>query len=278
MRIVSFQSTPIAELPHRNARPGRGGSYVGGIPVYAAFVDALPEGLTSLVLASDLQGRALDGPALVGEIVPRWLIDNGLVVAPKEAIALLTGDLYAAPNADERGATGDVRAVWEAFASVFRAVAGVSGNHDLYGPETPVGFGRANGLHVLDGDVQCVAGLRVGGVSGIVGKPTRPNRKDEETFDRLLADVLLDGPDVVLLHQGPNGTGARDKGSARVRATLETLDTSPLVVFGHCRWEEPFTETEGRQFLNIEGRIVVVRGAGARWRGMTRGRAGTWPT
>jgi hypothetical protein len=51
------------------------------------------------------------------------------------SLAILAGDLYSAPGGDVRGATGDLRSVWSAFADAFAWVVGVAGNHDLFGSE-----------------------------------------------------------------------------------------------------------------------------------------------
>ncbi len=259
MRIVSLNRAPSRVLRYRNAKPGGGGTFVADLPVLDGRVDALPEGVDCLVLTSDLQGRELSGTRLLGEVVPAFLRDE--VGVPASAIALLAGDLYAAPRADERGATGDVRPTWLAFAEAFRAVAGVNGNHDTFGEESPSDFAQRARVHILDGQARDVDGLRVGGVSGIVGKLSKPNRKDRDTFTRLLEDVLLDGAHVVLLHQGPEGEGPGDKGSPWVRDAILALDAPPLVAFGHCHWHEPLLEVDARQMLNLDGRVVVLRAA-----------------
>lgn len=182
---------------------------------------------------------------------------EGHVQAPGRALALLAGDLYAAPQADQRGATGDVRPVWEAFSATFASVAGVNGNHDTFGEQSAADFAHHAGVQLLDGEVRTLLGLRVGGVGGIVGKPTKPNRKSEAHFQDLLARVLRGGADVVLLHQGPDGPGER--GSPTVRTAIEAVEAPPLVAFGHCHWAVPFYEVGRRQLLNVDGRVVVLR-------------------
>lgn len=133
------------------------------------------------------------------------------------------------------GGTCDARPAWLAFGEAFRAVAGVNGNHDTFGEESPDAFARRALVHILDGEAREVAGL--------------------------LESVLLDAPDVLLLHQGPQGEQPRDKGSASVREALLALDEAPPVAFGHCHWAEPLVEVGGRQWLNVDGRAVVLRAA-----------------
>lgn len=83
---------------------------------------------------------------------------------------ILAGDLFARPGLDRRGGSGDVRAVWLALARRCRWVAGVAGNHDLFGPKPSVPdfqvFCQSPGVHFLDGDVAELEGLRIGGLSG----------------------------------------------------------------------------------------------------------------
>ncbi len=261
MRIVSIQSSAAAEYRYRNAAPGSRGTVVVSLPVLHGVVDGLPAGVDAVVMTSDLQGRELAGRRLLGEVVPGMLLEGGHVDRRERVVALLAGDLYASPGAELRGATGDVREVWRAFANSFAAVAGVCGNHDTFGEQSPADFARTEAVTILDGDLCDVAGLRVAGVSGIVGKLSKPNRKDEQSFSRMVDDVLLSGADVVLLHQGPQGNGPRDKGSPAARASITAMETPPLVAFGHCHWEVPLLEEGGRQMLNLDGRVVVLRAA-----------------
>ncbi|MDV7390080.1 hypothetical protein RZS08_01950, partial [Arthrospira platensis SPKY1] len=113
----------------------------------------------------------------------RTLAELAVIPALDRCGALLAGDLYAAPGADKMGATGDVRPVWRAFARHLRWVAGVAGNHDLFGDRgAQAGLAREPGLHLLDGDAVTLDGLRIAGVGGICGRPGKPNRRPPEAF------------------------------------------------------------------------------------------------
>jgi Icc-related predicted phosphoesterase len=153
-----------------------------------------------------------------------------------------------------------VREVWAAFARRYGAVAGVLGNHDLLGPELPTDFAARLGLTLLDGQVAPLLGLRVGGVCGVVGKLTRPNRRSEPEFLRLVEDVLVESPDLLLLHMGPEGPepDQRHRGNAALRQSLEQLEPPPLVAFGHCHWPDPLVETRAGQLLNVDGRAIIL--------------------
>jgi Icc protein len=118
-------------MPDREAR----GTSVGCRSLRGR-VDGLPDGLEAVVLASDLQGRALADPhasedvplRLLGEAVAdelHTLAELEEIPPPERMGVALAGDLYAAPDARKRGATGDVRSVWRAFARRgFRWVVG----------------------------------------------------------------------------------------------------------------------------------------------------------
>jgi Icc-related predicted phosphoesterase len=144
-----------------------------------------------------------------------------------------------------------VTPVWQAFAHFFRWVAGVLGNHDRI-----VG-GPGAGCHLLDGKAVSIDGLRVGGVGGIVGNPNKPNRRGPEEFTRLMSRVLMQSPDVMVLHCGPD-TDDGQTGDPHVRQALEAY-APPLAVFGHCHWKAPLAELEtGTQLCNVDGRLVVA--------------------
>jgi Icc-related predicted phosphoesterase len=235
------------------------------LPAFIGRVDRLPQGLDQVLITSDLQGRELMGPRLLGEALPEWLDQQGLISDPDRCLALLAGDLYASPDARDRGATGDVREVWAAFARHYRAVAAVLGNHDLVGSEGPANFAARIGLTLLDGQVTSLLDLRVGGVSGVVGKLGRPNRRSEPEFLRLVEDVLVEDPDILLLHMGPEGPepDLRHRGSAALRQSLEQLDSRPLVAFGHCHWPDPLVESQAGQLLNVDGRAIILEALSA---------------
>jgi Icc protein len=264
VRIVRLDPEPLATFDYLNAGPG-GRTEVRALEVLRAVATGLPAGVDGMVLTADLQGRerlpgkgrlGVEGPRLAGEAVAEWLAGLCAIgrLPPAERVGvLLAGDLWSEPGCVKRGGLGDVTPVWHTFAQHFRWVAGVLGNHDLL-PESP-----GAGCHVLDGKAKSLDGLRVGGVGGIVGKSSKPNRRPPDEFTDLLARVLIQSPDVVLLHGGPDD-GER-LGEPVVREALEAY-APPLAVFGHCHWDEPLGRLEtGTQLCNVDGRVVVaVRG------------------
>jgi hypothetical protein len=241
-----------------------------------ARVDALPESLDAIVAAADLQ--ALEPPhgavpqRLLGETLAEHLVqlaELGELPSPERTGILLAGDLYTVPDLARRGGSGDVRSVWLAFAERFRWVAVVLGNHDEIGPRNGdlERVARTPRVHVLDGEVRELEGLRVGGVHGIIGNPMRLNRQAPGTFVEKIELVLADGADVLVLHEGPDALdseGETLRGSADVRDALvgAGLERPPLVVCGHSWWPLPLVELAGGvQVLKVDARVVVLERA-----------------
>lgn len=267
MRLLHIDREPFHTLEYADAAP-RGGTQTRTLPFLRARVDTLPQQLDALLVTSDLQGRArlteaggamhLLGEALAEEYAT--LADLDLVPAPAFTGVLLAGDLYAAPGADKMGATGDVRDAWRAFAARFRWVAGVAGNHDLFGkPNELARFRREPGIFLLDGDAVTLDDLRLAGVGGICGRPGKPNRRAPEQFVAAVRELLPARPHVLLLHEGPEGEPGQ-RGNAEVRAAV--AGKPGLVVCGHCHWHQPLCELPGGgQILNVDARAVLLERA-----------------
>jgi len=269
MRIHKMQSI-ATEIPYLNAGRGPGDFYEDRLPILEATVDRLPEGLDAIIATGDLQGRerhedAAGNPLrLLGEVVPQRLARDVLPaigLTETDAIGvILAGDFYTVPTLDRRGGSGDVTPVWEAFENAFGWVCGVAGNHDLFGTtsDAPQFGGRA---HFLDGNRIEISGLEIGGVSGIIGRPTKPWRRTEQEFVRVLDSMVTRRADVVVMHDGPNIPGTKLVGSDCIRDAVERLGPA-LVIRGHAYWPSPLAELPGRvQVLNVDSRVVVIRPA-----------------
>ncbi len=208
LTLQSIDTTPFFELEFQNAA-SRGGRVTERVPFLRGEVEGLPEGLDALLLTADLQGRTTtysdEGEVwtLLGIAVAKAYLElaaEGRVPDPERTVAVLAGDLYTVPLADKRGGTGDVREVWRAFAATFRSVVGVAGNHDLFGQTRGEreAFSREAGIHLLDAGLSNIEGLRVAGVGGIPGNPTKPNRRDPAEFGERIAELLALHPHLLL--------------------------------------------------------------------------------
>lgn len=250
---------PIRELHYLNASPRGGGSDVARLPIaLGALAAPLADELDALVVCSDLQG-VVPGPGGRSELlgvevaaVLEELAVDGVIPPAARTGAILAGDLYSVPAANKRGGYGDVADVWAAFAERFAWVTGVAGNHDDVSGVADLG----PQVHLLDGDLAVLDGLRIGGVGGIIGNPNKPGRRSEDDQLRAIARAIGQGLDVLVLHEGPHGD-ARQPGNDAIRAQIE-LAAVGLTICGHDHWRMPFATHAAGQILNVDTRVVVL--------------------
>jgi len=261
MRLVGTRPERLATVPYGAAGPG-------GVPqnvrlaVERLPVDNLPAGCDALLAAGDLQGVApspLGGdPVLLGIALADYLgmwADSGLLPPVDRIGVLLTGDLYSAPGADRRGASGAVLDVWLAFAAAgCPMIVGVAGNHDEVTAAQVAQLGPDVAL--LDGDRRGFGGVTVAGISGIVGDPGRALRRTEKDFLALLGKLTTPPPDVLLLHEGPVGDRAGQLGRAAVRSALQRRAPA-LTLCGHVHWAEPVATLGDGHIVNVDARAVI---------------------
>jgi Icc protein len=269
MKIDEILPKPVCTIPFSNAGKGSGSFYEDHLPVHLARSRHLPDGLSAVVVTADLQGRERFQESggqpirLLGEVLPLRLIHDVLPGLghsdPSQVGVVLAGDFYTVPTLDKRGGTGDVTSVWKAFGQDFKWVAGVAGNHDLFGPnrETrPAAF--ASHMHFLDEEIRTIDGLTLAGLGGIIGNPTKPHRRTQELYVAALSQLLAARPDMLILHDGPEGTQSGQSGNSWINELLE-LKPPGLVVRGHAHWSEPFATTcSGLQILNVDARVVII--------------------
>lgn len=271
MKVTALESQPAWTLPYLNAAPRGRGAVEVELPVLEGRVEGLPGQLEALVVTSDLQGRELPRPEqgpprLLGEALAEELELRSLMgdLPPLERVGVvLAGDLYAVPDAAKRGGYGDVRSVWGAFVQRCRWVVGVGGNHDGFGDERGLPglhrFAARGEGHVLDGDFALLDGLHVGGVSGIVGNPRKPMRRRLEPFLERVGELIARQLDLLVLHEGPAIPGVARRGNPEINELFELAPLEMLCVCGHTHWPQPLVEIAGRQTLNVDGRVVVLR-------------------
>lgn len=271
MRILDFNAEPLAFVPFLNAGRSAGSFYRDELPIHVAWVDRLPVGTDAIIATADLQGREMMGPRpaspprLLGEVLPKMLADELLPnlaptlgeINPLKVGVLLAGDFYTVPALDRRGGSGDVTSVWQAFADEFQWVTGIAGNHDLFeDKEKPPRLPPRS--HFIDEKTVRIDHLKIGGLSGIIGSPGRPQRRSEEGYLAALSGLLDQSPDVLVSHDGPEGIDRSQRGSPTVRELLESFPVS-LLVRGHAHWDDPFcTLPGGTQVLNVDARVAIL--------------------
>ena len=264
LRIASIDDELIREIHYLNAS-SRGSTEVERLPVARGTLAApLGGDLDALLVCSDLQG-VVPGPqgrsellgVQVAAVLEELALDELIPPAARTGV-ILAGDLYSVPAANKRGGYGDVADVWGAFAARFAWVVGVAGNHDDVSGVAKLG----PRVHLLDGDVVEVDGLRVGGVGGIIGNPRKPARRSETDQLRAIERATDRELDILVLHEGPRG-GAHQPGNDAIRAALQAAEVG-LTICGHDHWAHPLAEHASGQILNVDARVVVLASRGSR--------------
>jgi hypothetical protein len=267
-RIIEVDHEPIDWVPVVNVAPGGRLIERRQLPVHVARADGLPSDLAGLVATSDLQAydsverppfaRRLAG-LVVAEVLDE-LAERGAIPPLDELGAILPGDYYAVPTLDRRGGLGDVRPVWEAFQARFAFTVGVAGNHDAFGAKTePRGaIPDAWNARLLDGKQFSHGELTLGGVSGILGKKSRPWRHSKKKLRKKLRKASKDA-DILVLHEGPNIPGTKLRGSWDVRAALLKEVEHPTTIFcGHRNWPRPIEKLGPHTVVNVDSRVLVI--------------------
>jgi Icc protein len=266
MKIQNIDSPPIDTIVYHQVASDRS-IKKNALPLLAAHVDKLPSELQAIVATSDLQGRDTGGddPRLLAEMLTDKLLDlcKGDILPPAKSIGILLAvDLFSIPKLDKKGGKGDVRQIWARFATDFRWVVGVAGNHDGFG-SMPMDIRKLHAdhknLHVLDETIFEVDGLRIAGVSGIIDNPLKPFRRNEETYVRAVERMLRERPDILVLHEGPYAPGVEPEGLPAVREVILQYPKT-LVIRGHKFWKTPLAELHnGTQVLNVNPRVVFLK-------------------
>ncbi len=257
-QIIGIADELIREVHYLNAS-SRGSTEVERLPILRGSLAAPLGGeLDALIICSDLQG-IVPGPQGRSELLGmhvaaalEQLAFDGAIPQAKRSGVILAGDLFSVPAANKRGGYGNVAPVWAAFAESFAWVAGVAGNHDDISDVPALGAT----VHLLDGEVVVLDGLRIGGVGGIIGNPRKPGRRSEADQLRTLEHVIGLGVDVLVVHEGPHGDDGQ-RGNPVIRAAIEAGEVG-FTVCGHDHWRAPLAAHRHGQILNVDARAVVL--------------------
>jgi len=215
-----------------------------------------------LVICSDLQGAVeKDGEyQLLGEELPEFLkflieIELSEIEHPKIGV-LLCGDLFT--NLEKRGASGDVRAVWRSFKKQFDWVIGVAGNHDRFGtPKEKEEFKAEENIYLLHQEIKEIDHLKIGGISGIIGRKDKTNRVDEKQYLGSLKNLLKKDLDFILLHQTPDYPSLGLMGNEKIRAVIEKGQTTTICC-GHCHWDKFEELMHLNQFTQFDDMTLLL--------------------
>ena len=263
MKIIKIKENPIYRFPCVIVAPGGRRQLKSFIPVLNVIVDDLPGQLEAIYAGSDFQAYdKLEVPAkdrkLMGEVIGDELVlmsDTGLIPRIQNSGMILAGDLYADPKLINRGGYGNVDHVWESYFD-FKWLTGVAGNHDKFKDR----FSIAPYLSetVLDGSIQEFSDLRIGGVSGIVGKQGKAWRRPLKKFIGEVEYLINRGIDMLVLHEGPWVPELNGDGNRLLRSFLETLEKELMVLSGHRHWQDVyFNINQFVQAVNLEFRLII---------------------
>ena len=271
MKIELNDSDPIETFAYKVVAQGGRDEYGNrvlqeeNLPIYLGSIKgAKTDDIDYLIIASDLQGNVIDNdePKLLGEVLPAFLkllfeIEFTEVNSNKIGV-FLCGDLFA--RLDKRGGLGDVKNVWRAFNKHFGFVVGVAGNHDHFGDSQEFeNFQQEAGIYYLHNEIKKVANLKVGGISGIIGRPDKPFRNEETRHLTELKKLLLKQPDFILLHEGPNNMTPKLQGNDKIRAIIERSQKN-IICCGHNHWEQTLVEKEnGTQIINADAKCIILK-------------------
>ncbi len=207
----------------------------------------------TFLATADLQGRETGKHnRLLGELVADELIAlQELGELPAFDMCVLCGDFYDYPDHRKLGGTGDVTTALNALSRTASQTFAVLGNHD----EVDVN-GLRSEIRILDGEVVTTDTFTIGGVSGIVGNPRKNNRKPESDFLSAVDKCSNSRTDLLLLHQGPQGSTDAARGSELINHQLQRR-SNLLVLFGHCHWPAPFYNEGQNLFCNVDARVLA---------------------
>jgi len=234
------------------------------LPIYLGEFEHKKSNVDFLIICSDLQGilEKNGNHKLVGEELPEFLkflikIELTTNENPKIGV-LICGDLFT--SLDKRGADGDVRSVWLKFKEQFEWVVGVAGNHDRFGNKLEEEeFKSTKNIYLLHKVVKEIDNLKIGGISGVIGRKDKTYRVDEKEYLDNLKKLLKKKLDFVILHETPDFPSLGFIGNPKIRAAIEEENTSNICC-GHCHWEKTLIEFENKSIvMNVDSKVVILK-------------------
>lgn len=262
--INPIESYPYLEVGTKQGNNGKPIILHKELPIYLGEFEKPKSNIDFLIICSDLQGAVEKNGEykLIGEELPEFLkllieIELAETENPKIGV-LLCGDLFT--NLDKRGSSGDVRGVWKEFNNRFDWVVGVAGNHDRFGkPAELEEFKSTKGIHFLHKEIQEIDNLKIGGISGIIGRGDKTNRVDEKEYLESLKKLLKKDLDFVLLHETPDFPELKFIGNSKIREVIEKGVKSNICC-GHCYWDKTLVEFKNEsKVMNVDSKVVILK-------------------
>jgi len=260
IHLSEISASPIEYIPYLSIPEGSQEAQQQLLPILTGRVQGLPNSIHAIILASDLQGVMLDDPTrLLGEgaaEVLSLLLDISFPHIDKNnVVVLLGGDLYA--DLSRRGQGGDPTPVWQAFSHAFGYTVGIGGNHD----HLETGWDHLTSYdkrcQFLHHDIIEIEGIRIAGLSGIIGRPDKNFRWTPAAYTQALTTLLRKDPDIILTHLSPQLP--THPGEPLLLNVIEKRLSSPLWCCGHVHWPAPgIVRHQDVTFVNVDARMLVL--------------------
>ncbi len=232
-------------------------------PIYKGRIEGLPKNIDSIVITSDLQGvcefengqKMLLGEVLA-ESLPLIYEIHFPQLSTSKSWAFLCGDLYA--NLEKRGSSGNPFSVWQAFVQYFKQVIGIAGNHDDFGNDLNQ-LKLIENVHFLENHLLEFDGLKIAGLSGIIGRTDKNFRLEEQFYLNSFEKILKQQPDVVLTHLSPHIEELGFLGERQLTKILEKYAEN-LLFCGHSHWgtSQVVTLRNNIQILNADSKVFIL--------------------
>jgi 3',5'-cyclic-AMP phosphodiesterase len=137
---------------------------------------------------------------------------------------------------------------------------GIAGNHDSFGTEEEFNdFVKGQGINYLNENIINLEQHKWSGINGIIGRPDKANRINENDYYRYLKKNLNKQPDVILLHQVPSFPEFYLKGNDIIRGIINNSFPA-IYICGHVEWKDKFfiEMSNGSQVLNVDNRVIIL--------------------
>ncbi len=264
LKIIRINPEPIESIEYFTIPHGAMSTEKFQLPIYVGEIAGLPKSIDSVVVTSDLQGvcrfeHASD--VLLGEVLAESLSLIYEMYLPQlnihQSWAFLCGDLYA--NLEKRGSSGNPFSVWQAFAQHFAQVIGIAGNHDDFGADLNR-LKQIENVHFLANDLLQLKGLKIAGLSGIIGRTDKNFRLEEQFYLKEKKKLLRQQPDMLLTHLSPHLAEYGFLGEPQLTRILEKYADN-LVCCGHSHWDtsQVVALKNDTQTLNADSKVFILQ-------------------
>ncbi|MBD0404936.1 metallophosphoesterase family protein [Flammeovirga sp. EKP202] len=101
--------------------------------------------------------------------------------------------------------------------------------------------------------------MKIGGISGIIGRADKINRIGEKEYLDTLNRMLKKELDFIMLHETPNHPKLGFLGNEKIRETIEHGGISTIFC-GHCFWEKTLVKlSNDSQIINVDSKVVILK-------------------